>query len=30
MVIIGLIGLLLDGLTRLLERLKTVRWRYVR
>jgi len=29
-VIIGLIGLLLDGLTRLLERLKTVRWRYVR
>ena len=30
MVIIGLIGLLLDGLTRLLERLKMVRWRYVR
>ena len=30
MVIIGLIGLLLDGLTRLLERLKTVKWRYVR
>jgi NitT/TauT family transport system permease protein len=30
MVIIGLIGLLLDGATRLLERLKTVRWRYVR
>jgi NitT/TauT family transport system permease protein len=30
MIIIGLIGLLLDGLTRLLERLKTVRWRYVR
>jgi NitT/TauT family transport system permease protein len=29
MVIIGLIGLLLDGLTRLLERLKIVRWRYV-
>ena len=29
MVIIGLIGLLLDGLTRLLERLKVVRWRYV-
>ncbi|HEY1090975.1 MAG TPA: ABC transporter permease [Burkholderiaceae bacterium] len=30
MVIIGLIGLLLDGATRLLERLKTVKWRYVR
>jgi NitT/TauT family transport system permease protein len=30
MVIIGVIGLLLDGLTRLLERLKTVKWRYVR
>lgn len=30
MVIIGFIGLLLDGITRLLERLKTVRWRYVR
>ena len=30
MIIIGVIGLLLDGLTRLLERLKTVRWRYVR
>jgi NitT/TauT family transport system permease protein len=30
MVIIGLIGLLLDGITRLLERLKTVKWRYVR
>lgn len=30
MVIIGGIGLLLDGLTRLLERLRTVRWRYVR
>lgn len=30
MIIIGMIGLLLDGLTRLLERLKTVRWRYVR
>lgn len=30
MVIIGAIGLLLDGLTRLLERLRTVRWRYVR
>ena len=30
MIIIGLIGLLLDGVTRLLERLKTVKWRYVR
>jgi NitT/TauT family transport system permease protein len=30
MIIIGLIGLLLDGMTRLLERLKTVKWRYVR
>ena len=30
MIIIGLIGLLLDGATRLLERLKAVRWRYVR
>ncbi|MEO8159646.1 MAG: ABC transporter permease [Betaproteobacteria bacterium] len=30
MIIIGLIGLMLDGATRLLERLKTVRWRYVR
>ena len=30
MIIIGVIGLLLDGMTRLLERLKTVRWRYVR
>ena len=30
MIIIGVIGLLLDGVTRLLERLKTVRWRYVR
>lgn len=30
MIIIGIIGLLLDGITRLLERLKTVRWRYVR
>jgi len=28
MVIIGLIGLLLDGVMRLLERLKLVRWRY--
>ena len=30
MVIIGTIGLMLDGITRLLEKLKTVRWRYVR
>jgi NitT/TauT family transport system permease protein len=30
MIIIGLIGLLLDSGTRLLERLKTVKWRYVR
>ena len=30
MIIIGIIGLLLDGITRLLERLKTVKWRYVR
>jgi NitT/TauT family transport system permease protein len=30
MIIIGLIGLLLDGLMRLLEGLKTVRWRYAR
>ena len=30
MIIIGLIGLLLDSSTRLLERLKTVSWRYVR
>jgi NitT/TauT family transport system permease protein len=30
MIIIGIIGLLLDGSMRLLERLKTVRWRYVR
>jgi NitT/TauT family transport system permease protein len=29
MIIIGLIGLLLDGTMRLLEGLKTVRWRYV-
>jgi len=28
MIIIGLIGLMLDGLMRLLEGLKTVRWRY--
>jgi NitT/TauT family transport system permease protein len=30
MIIIGMIGLLLDGTTRLLEQLKTVKWRYVR
>jgi NitT/TauT family transport system permease protein len=30
MIIIGLIGLMLDGATRLLERLNTVKWRYVR
>ena len=30
MIIIGVIGLLLDWLTRLLERLDTVKWRYVR
>ena len=30
MIIIGVIGLLLDGATRLLERMKVVRWRYVR
>lgn len=30
MIIIGAIGLLLDSSTRLLERLKTVKWRYVR
>jgi NitT/TauT family transport system permease protein len=30
MIIIGMIGLALDGVTRLLERLKTVKWRYVR
>ena len=30
MIIIGAIGLLLDSSTRLLERLKIVRWRYVR
>ena len=30
MIIIGMIGLLLDSGTRLLERLKPVRWRYVR
>ncbi len=29
MIIIGLIGLLLDGLMRLLEKMKIVRWRYV-
>jgi len=30
MVIIGLIGLMLDGITRLLEKMKSVRWRYGR
>src|SRR5205085_11613955 len=30
MIIIGVIGLMLDGITRLLERLKSVRWRYGR
>ena len=30
MIIIGVIGLLLDGTTRLLERMKIVKWRYVR
>lgn len=30
MIIIGLIGLLLDGLMRMLEGLKAVRWRYAR
>src|SRR5262252_283499 len=30
MIIIGLIGLLLDGLMRLLENMKVVRWRYAR
>jgi len=30
MIIIGLIGLLLDGLMRMLEGMKTVRWRYAR
>lgn len=30
MIIIGVIGLLLDGATRLLEGMKTVKWRYVR
>ena len=30
MIIIGLIGLLLDGVMRLLEGLKSVRWRYAR
>lgn len=30
MIIIGFIGLLLDGTTRLLERMKSVRWRYAR
>jgi NitT/TauT family transport system permease protein len=30
MIIIGVIGLSLDGTMRLLERHKSVRWRYVR
>jgi len=30
MILIGFIGLMLDGITRLLEKLKTVRWRYIR
>jgi len=30
MIIIGVIGLFLDGLMRLLEKLKTIRWRYGR
>jgi NitT/TauT family transport system permease protein len=30
MIIIGLIGLLLDGVMRLLERMRSVRWRYAR
>src|SRR5215510_8569420 len=30
MIIIGMIGLMLDGTMRLLERLKSVRWRYAR
>jgi NitT/TauT family transport system permease protein len=30
MIIIGMIGLVLDGIMRLLERLKTVRWRYAK
>ena len=30
MIIIGMIGLMLDGVMRLLEGLKSVRWRYVR
>jgi NitT/TauT family transport system permease protein len=29
MIIIGLIGLALDGIMRLLESMKNVRWRYV-
>jgi NitT/TauT family transport system permease protein len=28
MIIIGLIGLMLDGIMRLLESMKIVRWRY--
>jgi NitT/TauT family transport system permease protein len=30
MIIIGIIGLMLDGTMRLLEKMKSVRWRYVR
>lgn len=30
MIIIGVIGLLLDGATRLLEQMNVVKWRYVR
>jgi NitT/TauT family transport system permease protein len=30
MIIIGMIGLMLDGIMRLLERLKSVRWRYAK
>lgn len=30
MIIIGVIGLLLDGITRLLERMNMVKWRDVR
>jgi len=29
MIIIGVIGLMLDGIMRLLERLPAVRWRYI-
>jgi NitT/TauT family transport system permease protein len=30
MIIIGIIGLVLDGTMRLLERMKSVRWRYAK